>query len=597
MKLLQSLKKIYDSSVLYKVGEKISSAYANSVIFSLNRAGELDHTLSNSFVIRDHKGKEYSVMSRILPAMRKCADKLTRISCRDFAALLSLFLISTAIRNGMDGNYTAAIACAVCVAVILPLFFAKNSVISLFAGSFIGRFFELETKDTPAKQNPAVLSLIALLAMIGGMFIPSPFSILLPLLPVAVLMITYLKPISFICLIMISLPLFGTSVCIVLCVLLAISQWLQRFYGTIQKTKIDYIDILLAIYIVLCVISSLFSFAIGDSLRVSLMWIILFSAVFIVIRNINTIKDLTLVVSWLLGGALIASAIGLYQYLSGQVDTTWTDTSLFENLSIRIYSTFANPNVFGEFLLLIIPLAAGLGLYYKNIKHKVACFAVMILSLVALALTYSRGCYVGIVVTVIVFLWMYNKKILGALLVIGTPIGIMMLPQNIIDRILSMVNFADTSTSYRLKIYEGTLEILKTYWPSGLGIGEDAFNHVYPHFGLQGIVAPHSHSLFLQLMTGFGIAGLLYFLTLMFVYHRNIISLTKRYGQKTGTRILLIVFGSILSGFLVQSIFDYTWYNYRVYFLFWIVVGLGFATYKIFRKEGKKHVEDSALHQ
>ena len=586
MKAFEFIKTIYRGSLLSKCGAKISDAYEGSKIFSLYRAGELDDSLENSVLFSKEKSSNGISKGKILPALNRWASDLVCISCRDFALLLFFFLISSAISTIIDSNFFNGIVFLCAAIVLIPLFFVKCSLASLFANSFIGRFFDLEFEYEAKQQKKILLAIIGILGILGGMFLPFPYALILPFAPIAILLLTYLKPISFICLIMVCLPIFGTSICITLCVILMLSQILQRFYDNVKKCKADYIDIILAIYILLCLISSLFSFAIADSFRVSAMWIILFSAVFIIIRNIGSIKDLTLVLCWLMFGTLIASVIGLYQYFSGQVDTTWTDTTLFEDLSIRVYSTFANPNVFGEFLLLVIPFAAGLGIYFKKWKYKIACFGVLILSLIALALTYSRGCYVGIAVTVVAFLWMYNKKILGALLVAGTPVGIAMLPQNMIDRILSMVNLADSSTSYRLKIYEGSFKLLKTYWPSGLGIGETAFNYVYPFFGMQGIVAPHTHSLFLQLLTSFGIAGLIYFVFLLFVYQRNIISSAKKINNNDSRKILLIVFGSILFGFLVQSIFDYTWYNYRVYFLFWIVIALGFATYKIIRREG-----------
>ncbi len=586
MKVLQLLKNMYRSSMLGKCGNCISRAYGRSVVFSSLRAGEMDRALGESVVIRKNTDKTKSIYKgKILPFLFSLASKLCCISGREFSILLSFFLLSSAASAFIDASFTRGVIFAVAILPLLPLLFTKMSLAALFCNSFLGRLLGLSCGPTAQKQNKILLILIGTLGIVGGMFVSFPYSVLLPLAPVALLMLLVVKPLTIIYVIMLCLPIFGTSVCIVLSVLLAVSHWLQRFFGTVSKTKIDYIDILLSVYIALCVISSFFSFAIADSLRVALMWVILFSTVFIVIRNVRTRRNLLSVLGFLLVGTVIASCIGLFQYFSGQVDTTWTDTALFEDLNIRIYSTFANPNVFGEFLLLVIPISAGLGIYFRKLKYKIASFGVLLLSLVALALTYSRGCYVGLVVTVVVFLWMYNKKILGLLLVIGTPIGITMLPQNMIDRILSMVNLADSSTSYRLKIYQGSFELLKTYWPSGLGIGETAFNYVYPFFGIQGIVAPHTHSLFLQLMTSFGIAGLIYVLFLLFVYHRNIISFSKKYQKNDRNKLLLIIFGSVLSGFLVQSIFDYTWYNYRVYMLFWLIIALGIATYKILREE------------
>ena len=33
-----------------------------------------------------------------------------------------------------------------------------------------------------------------------------------------------------------------------------------------------------------------------------------------------------------------------------------------------------------------------------------------------------------------------------------------------------------------------------------------------------------------------------------------------------------------LFGFLLQGMFDYVWYNYRVFLMFWIFIGMGIAS-------------------
>lgn len=585
MKLSQTIKTVYNSSVLHKAGGIISRAYHSSRIFSINTAGDLDETLGSSSLIKESASHKKMSCGMILPALQKAASALMHISLCESAIIALLFCLAVSLSGLFEGEYRKTIIFGLIAIFLLPLCFIKASLRSILSNSFIGKFFVWDFSAPAQQQNRVLLLIIGALAVIGGIFLPLPHSLLLPLIPVALLLIFYAKPIFFITLIMLCLPIFGTSVCMVLSTLLILSHWIQRIFGSIQKQGIDYVDILFSIYVILCLLASVFSFVMGDSLRVSSMWIVLFSVVFIIYRNITTCNQLITVIVGLFIGALYACGVGLCQYLSGQIDTTWTDTELFEELSIRIYGTFANPNVFGEFLLLVIPFAVGMTIYFKEWKYKIVCLLISVISFITLALTYSRGCYAGIAVTAVIFLWMYNKKILGALLIVGTPIGIMMLPQNILDRISSMVNLADSSTSYRLKIYEGTFNMLGTYWPSGVGIGEDAFNYVYPFFGVQGIVAPHSHSLFLQLLVSFGIAGFAYFLIMIFLYHRNIISLMHTLPSDNQNRIWLIVFGSTLFGFLTQSIFDYTWYNYRIYMLFWIIFTLGLTAYKIFKRE------------
>ncbi len=586
MRLLKILKQIYSGSFVAKIGKKISLAYRSSRIFSLNTAGELDDVLASSVLLKNkNKDKKDISMGFILPALQKAANQLIFASVGVVSFLLLMFSLSSTLSFVFKQDYQNVLIFAIICAVLTPLCFIRVSIGGLVSNSFIGRFFNFEMEVQSRKQNRGLVAILAVLAAIGGLFLPFPYSTLPVLAPIAFLLLFYVKPLFFVGLIMLCLPIFGTSACMVLSILLILSHWLQRGLGTIQKQRIDYIDILLLVYAVLCFISALFSFAMADSFRIITMWVTLFSVIFIIYRNVTSKKDLMTALTCLFIGALFACGVGLWQFLSGQVDTTWTDTELFEDLSIRVYGTFANPNVFGEFLLLVIPFSVGLTLCLKEFKYKLACLFVSIISFITLALTYSRGCYAGIAVTAIVFLWMYNKKILGLLLVFGTPVGIALLPQNMLARIASMVNFADSSTSYRLKIYEGTFKLLGKFWPSGVGIGEESFNYVYPFFGVQGIVAPHSHSLFLQILVSFGIAGFIYFLFMIFLYHRNLMSLMNSMPKNENNRLWLIMFASVFFGFLIQSIFDYTWYNYRVYMLFWIIFGLGLAAYKVFKNE------------
>ncbi len=586
MRFLKILKQIYAGSFVAKIGKKISKAYGSSRIFSLNTAGELDGTFGSSIFLDKGKDEPQKIsMGIISTTLHNLAHQLMYISVGMTSQLFFVNFLFSAISLAIQQHYQGVIIFLIFCALLLPLCFLNLSIRTLLNSCFLGRFFNFKIAAPSQKQNKILLMILTVLAAIGGLFIPFPYSIFSVFIPIAFLLLFYVKPLFFIGLIMICLPIFGTSVCMVLSILLILSHWLQRGLGTIQKQRIDYIDILLLVYAVLCFLAAIFSFAIADSLRIILMWVTLFSVVFIIYRNITSKKDLLIVFSCLFIGALIACGVGIWQFLSGQVDTTWTDTNLFEDLSIRVYGTFANPNVFGEFLLLVIPFSVGLCLSLKKFKYKIACLMVSIIAFITLALTYSRGCYAGIAVTAVAFLWMYNKKILGLLLVFGTPVGIALLPQNMLARIASMVNFADTSTSYRLKIYEGTFNLLSKFWPSGVGIGEQSFNHVYPYFGVQEIVAQHSHSLFLQILVSFGIAGFVYFLFMIFLYHRNLISFMNILPKKDNNRLWIIMFASVFFGFLVQSIFDYTWYNYRVYMLFWIIFGLGLTVHKILKNE------------
>jgi len=455
---------------------------------------------------------------------------------------------------------------------------------STLIGKRIAKRFTLTQRDC-TRSVLIYLALCGVFAGAIGWFLGVKLAVLAAV-ALAVLPVIFSLPAHWaICLLCGALPIVGTTICWALSFLTVVLHFFGRAYRGEQGRKIDTVDVLLLIFPFLCVITTLFSFALIDSAKVTAMWMGLFLSVFFIRRAINTKKRLLAVLGSLTVGAVLSGLYGLYQYLSGTVNTTWTDTDMFESLSLRVYSTFANPNVYGEFLLLIIPLTAALAMYATG-KKRWLMIGVNGLLLVNLVLTYSRGCYVGIALTAVVYLWKYSKKWLAAIAIIAIPLAIVMMPESVVNRIMSIGDMGDSSTSYRVYIYIGTLLMLGRFWFSGLGLGELAFNAVYPYYALTAIIAPHSHSLFFQSVVSFGIVGLVYLLIIWKLYQRR----TNRGRLAAGKRdrLLMTGFNTVLWGMMLQSFFDYTWYNYRVFQLFWIIIVLGIAAAEVLSKQSEE---------
>ena len=71
-----------------------------------------------------------------------------------------------------------------------------------------------------------------------------------------------------------------------------------------------------------------------------------------------------------------------------------------------------------------------------------------------------------------------------------------------------------------------------------------------------------------------GIAGIIVFVAVIYQFYKQLFRSYLAVKDKTA-KILVISFMSSISGFLVQSLFDYTFYNYRVMIFFWIYIALG----------------------
>ena len=149
------------------------------------------------------------------------------------------------------------------------------------------------------------------------------------------------------------------------------------------------------------------------------------------------------------------------------------------------------------------------------------------------------------------------------------------LPDTVIARFSSIGDLGDSSTSYRLSIWLGTLAMLKDYWLCGIGPGTEAFNLVYPAYGFSTASAQHAHNLFLQLVCDAGVLALVVFLLLVIHYARDVCASFCRTEKGAGERLYLAAFLSGTAGFLAQGMSDYSFYNYRVLFLFGTYLALG----------------------
>ena len=229
----------------------------------------------------------------------------------------------------------------------------------------------------------------------------------------------------------------------------------------------------------------------------------------------------------------------------------------------------------GEYLLLVLPVAAGWFLKFKAKEIAKWAYAAMFLVLaLCLVLTQSRGCWIGFMLSVAVFVTFYNGKLWG-LIPIALCIIPFIIPETMVDRFLSIGNMEDSSTSYRVFIWLGTLGMLKHYWLGGIGMGEAAFNEVYPFFSYNAIQAPHSHNLFLQLTVEAGVIALIVFLVTMIVFLKKMSVVYKPAMRRSTETLMSLALASGVIGFLAQSMFDYTFYNYRVMAIFFMVLALG----------------------
>lgn len=318
------------------------------------------------------------------------------------------------------------------------------------------------------------------------------------------------------------------------------------------------------------------SVSVSSSLPVGLiMSAFMFTPVVLVQWANSLLRVRTLTKLFVLSGALVGF-YGIYQFIFGaSAGSGWVDTDMFGSIEVRVYSTLQNPNMLAQFLVLVLPFAVALLLTAKDWNGRFLWLVCCGLITVALICTYSRGGWLGALIAAVIFLLLFQPKLL-----ILAPVALValyfVLPDSVISRFTSIGNLEDSSTSYRVSIWMGSIALLKDYWICGVGPGVGVFNLIYPYYSYSTASAQHAHNLFLQLMVDGGLALLFLFLLVVLVFCRETFRFIGK-NNKDPNRLFVIASVAGVGGFLAQGMTDYSFYNYRVALAYWISLGLGIA--------------------
>ncbi len=383
-------------------------------------------------------------------------------------------------------------------------------------------------------------------------------------------------------------PILPTMAVLGLSLLCLFSLMLRALTTKKFTFRTEGIGLLIIIMMAVYLFATITSFAPIKSAQILAVYVFFMLFYFVIINTIKTKRQLFIILKVFALSALAVCLYGIAQYLFGwNVHQAWMDEQMFDDIKMRIYSTLENPNVLGEYILLALPVAVALIWTSKKTFSKFVFAGISAVLAVALILTFSRGCWLGFMASAAIFVTFTAGKIWGLALV-ALPIIPMILPESIINRFTSIGDMGDSSTSYRVYIWLGTLLMLKDFWISGVGLGTEAFTQVYPFYSYNAIVAPHPHNLFLQVLTETGVLGIFTFLLLLFIFFKKLIGGFQYMGKGHPLSIVIVAMGSAVAGFLLQGMFDNCFYNYRVFAIFWSFLAIGIACCQIAKNESRE---------
>jgi putative inorganic carbon (HCO3(-)) transporter len=370
------------------------------------------------------------------------------------------------------------------------------------------------------------------------------------------------------------IPLAPTTALLGLILLTAISFFIRFLRDKSIKFRVTILDYFVVMFGLVLFYSFITSYTPGSSMLALMIHMAFIIFYFILVNTVKTRQQLYVLAALLVLSTTAASLYGLYQLKTvGATSEAWVDTTLFEDIKARVGSTFENPNVLGEYLVLIIPVAIAMLWGQKGWISKLVTLGLTALMLGCLVYTYSRGAYVGLMLALAIFAVLRDRRfvILG---VIGLMMLPFLLPASVINRFTSIGNLNDTSSFYRISVWLGSLRLARDYWLSGIGLGLEPFKLVYPKYSLNAAYAHHSHNIYMQLLIETGIAGLLMFFAIIAVYYKTMMA-----GfYKTKDRFIstfMIAIASGMAGYLAQGMVENIWYNNRVLLTFWVMLAFG----------------------
>ncbi len=273
-------------------------------------------------------------------------------------------------------------------------------------------------------------------------------------------------------------------------------------------------------------------------------------------------------------GAMIISANGIFQYFSG-FDLIRHRELIFQDYLRRISSSFVHPNDFGVYLLIVSVIFISIMISgRKMIKDRVIVFVPLVLCMVSLFLTKSRGAWLAFSAAFLVLGGMKAKRVVAIFLALLVILFIM-LPYTAQERIFSLADLKSGTTWERVMLWKGTARMVAEH--PFLGFGINTYSRNFPKY--KPVEYPdvrYSHNCYLHMASEVGIIGALLFLifliTVLIYSVRGILSMAPGLRKD----LALGLFAGLV-GFSLNCVVDTHLYSVNLAVLFHLLLGFCFA--------------------
>jgi O-antigen ligase len=284
-------------------------------------------------------------------------------------------------------------------------------------------------------------------------------------------------------------------------------------------------------------------------------------------------------VRWVVGvfvaGCVLLALHGLYQYWTkAPMPSTWVDRTE-TGIVTRAYSIMENPNALGPMLAMGGLLAFGLAMTSRlRVRTRVAMGLAFVVQAGGLAVTFSRGSWLGLVAGMLLMLLLAYRRYIGYFVAAGV-VAWFALPRVFINRLLfafSSTYMDISATLGRLYIWDRALNAVYDHPWFGVGLG--TFGGVTA--SMFGYMGTYIDNFYLQVAAEGGIPLLIFFL---WIVVRAAKGLVKGWRVSSDPYLRGLTAG-MFGGFVAVAVASFTghaWSALAVGAGFWFMSGLATA--------------------
>jgi O-antigen ligase len=293
----------------------------------------------------------------------------------------------------------------------------------------------------------------------------------------------------------------------------------------------------------------------------------------------------------LLSAGIFLGSISVFQRLTNTYDNNYWGFAIARANSTygeRLSGPLADPNFFGQIMVILIPLAIERVWNEKKVLMKALAGWAFFVCTLTVIFTYSRGAFLAMTTALFLVSVLRRPRISSVLLGLGAfVILIQFVPVSYQDRVMSLLNilpdsrtggYVDQSVQGRLSENLVGRNIFLDHPVWGVGIGN--YNIYYQEYarklGLEWRNQERStHNLYLELLAERGMIGLIVFGSIVILTLRQLTRARIKFRRlKAGAMAeLTAAIGISLITYLVTAVFLHDAHPR----FFWILVGLAWA--------------------